>query len=695
MVFTKSDSVNQNLNNFRQMLRSFRPSEFSVNLWKKHGNQCVDVDYLNKMIELNERVLVDLENRNQWDSIEIILNALFYNTTNLELDTRRQFAYAIIELSKVQPIDKVFREAIAEAKIINAPPINQSQVADKSQTLLDSLKKEPSLSDILNLTMQAGFTLEQALKINETYALSQIRVIEERDKKCYQEQIKILSESKKSELALSTSDSSEILDDNYLSIPDNANSTVDVNYIELQESFKVEYSLVKVIRDGEPKIYSWDNRTKRYILFETNVIIKSTLNSYAYVKYGQHIDLSSTKLDSIVNRMIYDNANVPLLGESEKVQLGTNMQVFFRNGYLDLEYRESKIYSYTLDTRQYFHVFCLPYDFPNIFKAPIHFDKLLRFIFDDDKTKITLVYEIIGAIISNVPLKNIFVFQGKSHRGKSVLADLIMRLLIEEEIKDVGSINEINETKSKPYEGKIKLLYIDDAPNEKWSNATVSYLKTRSRGISRQYWLNFKILLSTNYPIYFKTEDGRDESMENRIIVVPFEKNLEEAIKKNSDMGELIDSLLNGNVFEAEKNHVVLKALYYFRAMLDRNREFIDRYPLNKSVITSSSDDLILSEKANGLELKDYAKTSEDKQTISDKNPKLMEWLRDNFELTDNEEEYMLAEQVFNCIKQAMPETNGRVHDVGKPIKMVFGEDIKTRRNAKTYYKIKLKAQEQ
>ena len=559
-MITRSDSVKENLGLFRQLLRSFRPSEFSVGLWKKHLNQDVDVEYLNMMIELNAPVLVYLENKNQWGHISIILDVVFFNTMNLGLDVRKQFAYAIIELAKLhscEVVEKLFNEAIDRVQVVREPQTtNELQVVDESQTLFNLIKEEPSLKSILNFTMQAGLTLEQALKINEAYALSQIRVIEDRDKKWYQEQIKVLSERTKNK---STSDSSEILDVDNLSTLDNTNTTVDVDYIDLQENFKSDYSLVKVIRDREPKIYSWDNRTKRYVLFETNVIIKSTLNSYAYVKYGQHIDLSSTKLDSIVNRMIYDNDNVPLLGESEKVRLGTNMQVFFRNGYLDLEYKESKIYFHTVDTRRYFHVFCLPYNFPKIFEVPVHFDKLLQFIFDGDKKEIILVYEIIGAVISNVPLKNIFVFQGKSHRGKSVLADLIMRLLNEEEIKDIGGINEINETKSKPYEGKIKLLYIDDAPNDKWSNATVSYLKTRSRGINRQYWLNFKILLSTNYPIYFKTEDGRDESMENRIIVVPFKKDLEEAIKENSDMGKLIDSLLNGSAFEAEKNMLLLK----------------------------------------------------------------------------------------------------------------------------------------
>ena len=129
--------------------------------------------------------------------------------------------------------------------------------------------------------------------------------------------------------------------------------------------------------------------------------------------------------------------------------------------------------------------------------------------------------------------------------------------------------------------------------------------------------------------------------------------------------------------------------------MLNRNREFIHRYPINEFVITSGSDDLTLSDKADNMqESRNLTKVNEEKQTISDRNSKLIEWLRDKFELTDNEEECMLAEQVFECIKQAMPETNGRVHDVGKPVRIAFGEDIKTRRNGKTYYKIKLKLQE-
>ena len=159
--------------------------------------------------------------------------------------------------------------------------------------------------------------------------------------------------------------------------------------------------------------------------------------------------------------------SVPLLEGNEKVKFGTSTQVFFRDGYYDLD--DGVLHM--VNTMDYFHKFCLPYLIDvyhlnqiNKVEIELDFDKVIGRIFDEDETKITLLYQIIGAILSDVALKNIFVFQGVSNGGKSTLAHIIMRLLNDDDVKFIGSMNEINTTKCSPYDGRIKFSSAERSP---------------------------------------------------------------------------------------------------------------------------------------------------------------------------------------------------------------------------------------
>ena len=315
-------------------------------------------------------------------------------------------------------------------------------------------------------------------------------------------------------------------------VEESPNSAMKINYIELEERFIKSKNLVRIMRDYEIIVHFWDDKRKHYVSFKTKTSMITALNMYVYDEYGKDIEISNTKLEDAVNRMI--NCSVPLLSEDCDVKQSNDMQVFFRNGWYNL----ANNMFYSEDTREYFHTDCLPYSFEasgnSLSSLNLNFDVFLNYIFDGDELKIELVYQIIGAILSNVPLKNVFIFQGVSNGGKSLLSDVIVRLRNSSDVELVGSINEINASKSKSYEGGIKLLYIDDAPDEKWSDATVSYLKTRSSGISRVKESSFKILLCTNYPVFYKTGDGRDYSMDSRIVLLPFAKDLKASSKKGA-----------------------------------------------------------------------------------------------------------------------------------------------------------------
>ena len=546
------------------------------------------------------------------------------------------------------------------------------------------------LDSIILCVAPSRFNNYQAQEINTEYAKSVIRENEERNKAMTKAQIELLTYRAKHEEDLRFEFERQKLNSVPL-IEDQSNSTIDVNYMELEDDFIKSKNLVKIMDDYEIVIYYWNTTRKHYVSFKTKTNMITALSIYAYEKYGRDIELSNTKLEYAVNRMI--NSSVPLLGEGCNVKRRTDTQVFFQNGWYSLT--DNKFY--IEDTREYFHTECLPYSFESFGNAvslpELKFDIFLNYIFDGDELRIKFLYQIIGAILSDVPVKNIFVFQGVSNGGKSLLSNAIMRLRDCTDVELIGSINEINSAKSKSYEGRIKLLYIDDAPNEKWSDSMVSYLKTRSSGISRVKESSFKILLCTNYPILYRTEEGRDYSMDSRIVLLPFAKDLKAASRLDNGLDFLV-RYIQGEEFEQEKSAIAMKAFIYFSEVLANNREFAIRYPLNECVVSSRLGRANIDSDIAGEKVKNCIEIKLNKQPISDKNSNLMNFLKENFELSYDEKECMTAEQILLCIRQSMPDTNGRVNEVGKPIKAIFGEEccLGKRVDGKICYKLKLKS---
>lgn len=84
-------------------------------------------------------------------------------------------------------------------------------------------------------------------------------------------------------------------------------------------------------------------------------------------------------------------------------------------------------------------------------------------------------------------------------------------------------------------------------------------------------------------------------------------------------------------------------------------------------------------------------------RVMRDGEPKIYRWddgtNRYFFQLINIEEEYLTTETIFQIIKELMPETDGSVQNVGKPIKAVFGENFcwSRRKDNKTWYKISRK----
>lgn len=169
------------------------------------------------------------------------------------------------------------------------------------------------------------------IRLNEEEARSQTRINEYRQKKKADAEIKLWFREEKHKQDLEfAADAKKRKEEESHGQTTMVPEIVAVDYLELEESFIKEKSLVRVMRDGEPKIYRWDEGTNRYVSFITKTEIIAALSMYAYEKYGEQIKLSSNKLDDVVNRMLY--ASVPLLNESEIIKFSIDTQVFFNFG---------------------------------------------------------------------------------------------------------------------------------------------------------------------------------------------------------------------------------------------------------------------------------------------------------------------------------------------------------------------------
>ena len=175
--------------------------------------------------------------------------------------------------------------------------------------------------------------------------------------------------------------------------------------------------------------------------------------------------------------------------------------------------------------------------------------------------------------------------------------------------------------------------------------------------------------------------------MENRILTLPFEKNMQEASEREyySDeerkRTEKIKNYLEVG-FEEEKTGIIRKAIKEFQEVLSNDNKFIYQYPLNEAINNSQSNTLLTNSK-------DHRKQ------------KIKELLQSNLEITYSEEEYINANDIFNYVNQEINEGQlssyrfvpfDRSHEIGKILKSIWGEDINDkRRNDKIFYKLKFK----
>lgn len=420
-------------------------------------------------------------------------------------------------------------------------------------------------------------------------------------------------------------------------------------------------------------IYMWDAEEKIYIQVSLTKL-KMEIKDFYYKELAGKGSLVDNKVAEVIDRVRFNLA--PVI-EKSGLKISDGNQTFFLNGYYDIKTGEFS----ECDTRGIFHTFCMTYDFDKEAPNPDKFEEILSQIFDGDTDKITLTYQIIGALISDVrSLKYIYVFQGVTNSGKTTLATIILRLVHTNERKKLNTVNEITTDVLKALAKSVKIVCIKDSGHEALKVNSVSYLKSYTAGDLDEEDIYFTMLLQTNNPIYSDKYGNIEEALHDRLLVLPFEKNLRKATENSRN--NIIDDFME-NHFEREKQGIARKALEAIHNVMSNGKRFACEFPLNGCVggVVSTNNNLAVSgESIDRLELlKNFIETK-------------FVFVEEAFQT--NPREGIEAKKFFEMVNVDMPNIFVNSNSLGKVLGQVkpFGKSISKKDYSDTrYYNLKLK----
>jgi len=215
-----------------------------------------------------------------------------------------------------------------------------------------------------------------------------------------------------------------------------------------------------------------------------------------------------------------------------------------------------------------------------------HFDHFLYTVSGGDSDLTERIWQFIGYCLTpDVSAKAVFLLQGVSHSGKSVLSNLLRRLFSDKAVLSLQVHALSGRFNKSELQGKA-LCVSADMPSKVLDGDSVSIIKQLSGDDElsgevkheklAQFETQVKLVMATNHPLLFKNPDA---AMINRIVVIPFRYSVS---RENWDT-HLTDKIL------AERDGIVTKAIAaYFRLRANRYY-FAGTYELNDLPLEASS----------------------------------------------------------------------------------------------------------
>ena len=200
------------------------------------------------------------------------------------------------------------------------------------------------------------------------------------------------------------------------------------------------------------------------------------------------------------------------------------------------------------------------------------FDRFLLGISGGDNTITTLIWEVIGYLLSNdISAKSFFVLQGVGDSGKSVLGNLISNMFNPEALAHLDIYRFKDKFSTSALQGK-RLNICMDLPRAQISREAIGVIKMLTGDdtitveqkfkSSESYKPTCKLLFGSNFALM---PADNDPAFRSRLVVIPFQY----SIPKEQQDKHLLEKLL------AERPAIAVKALDAYLQLRARNYQFI------------------------------------------------------------------------------------------------------------------------
>ncbi len=266
----------------------------------------------------------------------------------------------------------------------------------------------------------------------------------------------------------------------------------------------------------------------------------------------------------------------------------SNSLIAFDNGMYDVEKGTLCPHS-----REFFVTFRLNCNYtPANLECP-WFDYLLQTISGGDQMITKRIWEMFAYCLTpDISAKKIFVLQGVSNSGKSLLC-LILEALFPEEFVASLNLHELEGTFALSELIGRRICFFHDMPATLLEARSASVLKQLSGGdlVSAdvkfqprvKFRCNSKFILATNHPIRLRQPD---EAFADRLVVIPF---------LYAIPNDKIDRQLFEKIF-TERNAIVSRALAHYADLVHRNYDFSGDFRINEMGFSSVAEPMGLDE---------------------------------------------------------------------------------------------------
>ena len=444
--------------------------------------------------------------------------------------------------------------------------------------------------------------------------------------------------------------------------------------LNLARQFIDEFAVVKIRSSTSSTGWTYmirDIDDNRHIPVSDNNLFFHFVD-YVYDSIDDEIEVEDTKLKKNWKRAAH---KILPLHKSSLTAL-KNEEIMFLDGIFNI--KTGKLYPLKPGAK-YYNRFSLLLNSKRYVKQPTVFNLMLSDMFNGDMEMIHFSYEVIGALISStVPLKSIFLFQGKSNGGKTRLANIIVRILNNIGVYSCNDISDITDDWVQKNAQNYRLFYIKDSVDKKMTPKQRSNLKGFADGGDLESDSTFKILICSNHKIHTENDKSLvEKALQNRFVVLPFPKPMDNTDERVANFESYF--------LKEEMQDIVFQALWAFKGVLDNGGKFSLDIPVNSCV----EDDYKNEESGDFYE---EIVNIDPILPVIDIKTQIVQILEQHFELIPEADPNMTTTTIISIIKQIDPSLEISPEFLGKVLAKHYGEKLKDIRNSKgKFYSLALK----